>query len=194
MKEIIKLGVILFIITACSAMVLGFAHEITKEPIAKQVQATREEAMRQTLSQAENFKQVDVNFPEGSRILEINAGYKGDNLEGFAIKVAPKGFGGSIEIMVGVSKDGIVQGIKILKHSETPGLGANAEDPSFSSQYEDKSGRLSVTKGTPGGDNQIQAMTGATITSKAVTDGVNEVLQLLEHRIDQDQEIIFEFK
>lgn len=195
MKEIIKLGLILFVITACAASLLGFAHEITKGPIEKQVQLVRKEAMNQTLSQAERFETVDVNLPEGSRIVEVNVGYKGDTLEGFAIKVAPKGFGGPIEIMVGISNEGIVQGVKILKHAETPGLGANAEEPSFSSQYDGKSGEISVVKTAPSSDNEIQAITGATITSKAVTDGINEVISLLEHRIETDNnEIIFEFK
>lgn len=195
MKEILKLGLILFIITAVSAGLLGFANEITKEPIAKQVQQAREEAMKQTLPQAEKYEVVDVDLPEESIILEVNAGYKGDALEGFAVKVAPKGFGGSMEVMVGVSKDGILQGVKILSHSETPGLGANAEDASFTSQYEGKSGQLKVVKTTPSAEDEIQAITGATITSKAVTDGINEVIALLEHRVDTDNnEIIFDFK
>ncbi|NLK98226.1 RnfABCDGE type electron transport complex subunit G [Defluviitalea saccharophila] len=194
MKEILKLGFILFLITAVSAGLLGFANEMTKEPIAKQVQQTKEEAMKQTLPEADKYEGVEVDLPEESSILEVNAGYKGDTLEGFAVKVAPKGFGGAIEIMVGVSKDGILQGVKILSHSETPGLGANAESPAFTSQYEGKSGQLKVVKTTPGAEDEIQAITGATITSKAVTTGINEVLNLIEHRVDTDNnEIIFDF-
>lgn len=194
MKEILKLGLILFVITAVAAGLLGFANEMTKEPIAKQVQQTKEEAMKQTLPQADQYESVEVDLPEESMILEVNAGYKGDVLEGFAVKVAPKGFGGAIEIMVGVSKDGILQGVKILNHSETPGLGANAEDPVFTSQYEGKSGQLKVVKATPGAEDEIQAITGATITSKAVTAGINEVLNLIKHRVDTDNnEIIFDF-
>ncbi|NLK21500.1 MAG: RnfABCDGE type electron transport complex subunit G [Epulopiscium sp.] len=193
MKEIMKLGLILFAITAFSAMLLGFAHEITKEPIENQVRLAREKAMNETLSQADRFEEVMVELPKGSKISEINAGYKGDLLEGFVVKVSPKGFGGPIEIMVGVSKDGIVQGIKMLKHSETPGLGANAEDDSFTSQYKDTSGELTVTKTIPNKDNEIQALTGATITSRAITDGVNEVLIFLQHHGGTDEEITFDF-
>ena len=193
MKEIMKLGLILFAITAFSAMLLGFAHEITKEPIENQVRLAREKAMNETLSQADRFEEVMVELPKGSKISEINAGYKGDLLEGFVVKVSPKGFGGPIEIMVGVSKDGIVQGIKMLKHSETPGLGANAEDDSFTSQYKDTSGELTVTKTIPNKDNEIQALTGATITSRAITDGGNEVLIFLQHHGGTDEEITFDF-
>lgn len=194
MKEIIKLGLILFIITACSGGVLGFAYEITKEPIEQQVKMANEEAMIQTLPQCDQFEKIDINLPEGSNILEINAGYNGEILEGFAVKVVSKGFGGLLEIMVGISKDEVIQGVKILNHAETPGLGANAEDFSFLSQYKDKSGQLSVVKNDADGDNEIQAITGATITSKAVTDGINEVLDLLRHRVDTgNNDIIFNF-
>ncbi|WP_064505484.1 RnfABCDGE type electron transport complex subunit G [Defluviitalea phaphyphila] len=192
MKEIIKLGLILFIITACASAVLGFTYEITKGPIEEQVQLAKKEAMNQTLPQADTFQSIDVDLPEDSTILEVNAGYKGDNLEGFAVKVSPKGFGGAVEMMVGISKDGVIQGVRILSHAETPGLGANAENPSFSSQYEGKSGQLVVTKTAPTEDNEIQAITGATITSQAVTDGVNEVIELLNHLLDAD-EVTFDF-
>lgn len=194
MREIVKLGLILFVITAVAGGLLGFANEITKEPIAKQVQQSKEEAMKQTLPQADKFEFIEVDLPEDSIILEVNAGYKGDTLEGFAVKVAPKGYGGAIEMMVGVSKDGVLQGVKVVSHSETPGLGANAQNAAFTSQYEGKSGELKVVKTTPGADDEIQAITGATITSKAVTSGVNEVLNLLKHWVDTDtNEIIFDF-
>ncbi len=80
--------------------------------------------------------------------------------------------------MVGLSSAGKVTGIKILSHTETPGLGANAPLPKFSDQYKNKpiKEKLEVVKVAPSKDNQIQAITGATITSKAVTLGVNDAV------------------
>ena len=83
MKEIIKLGLILFVITAISAGILGFAYDITKEPIEKQVRLANQEAMTKALPQSEKFEKVEVDIPEASNIIEVNAGYKGDLLDGY---------------------------------------------------------------------------------------------------------------
>ena len=85
--------------------------------------------------------------------------------------VAPRGFGGEIVMIVGVNTEGVVTGVVITEMSETAGLGAKADDPSFLSQYVGKSGSLTVVKGNAG-ETQISAITGATVTSRAVTDGV----------------------
>ncbi len=93
--------------------------------------------------------------------------------QGYVIEVTPSGFGGTIDMVVGVKTDGTVAGVEIISMSETSGLGANASKESFRSQFVGKSGDLAVTK--DGGD--IDALTGATITSRAVTQGVNTALQ-----------------
>ncbi|HOQ16112.1 MAG TPA: RnfABCDGE type electron transport complex subunit G [Defluviitaleaceae bacterium] len=186
MKEILKLGLILFIITAVSGGLLGFAYEITKEPIAEQVRLANEEAMVKSFPQGEKFKKIEAEIPEDSNVVEIHAVYKGNVLEGFVVKVLSKGFGGPIEMTVGVSKDGMVQGVSILGHSETPGLGAKAQEDDFLSRYQGKSGILTVVKTGASKDNEIEAISGATITSKAVTDGINEVLDFIENHLDAD--------
>ena len=114
---------------------------------------------------------------------------KGTEIAGYAIKVAPKGYGGPVEIMVGISTDGKVTGIKILSHTETPGLGANAPQPKFSDQYKDKptKDKLEVVKTVPSKENQIQAITGATITSKAVTLGVNDAIDFYNSSLKGDK-------
>jgi electron transport complex protein RnfG len=99
---------------------------------------------------------------------------------GHVLSVAPKGYSGSIDLMVGISggPEGTVQGVEIISHSETPGLGANADTPAFTGQYVGKtgSGFLNVVKIGPAGEDEIQAIASATITSQAVTDGVNTAL------------------
>ena len=176
MKENLKLGLILLLITGIAGLLLGGAFEITKAPIAASIESNRQTAMKEILPLADKFVKTDVKVND--KVSEVNSGMKGTEIAGYAIKVAPKGYGGPVEIMVGVSKDGKVTGIKILSHTETPGLGANAPNPEFSGQFVNKpiKDKLEVVKVAPTKDNQVQAITGATITSKAVTLGVNDAI------------------
>ncbi|OFI05829.1 electron transport complex subunit RnfG [Clostridium acetireducens DSM 10703] len=184
MKENSKLGLILLAITAVTAFLIAQAYLVTKEPIEQQAIVTNNEAMKEILPQAAEFKKEDVTFPDTSIVQEINKGVSGDKVEGYCIKVKPKGYGGKIEIVVGISTEDKVTGIKILSHSETPGLGANSEDPKFYGQYKDKPAtELSVVKGTASKDTEISAITGATITSKGVTSGVNEAIKYYETKL-----------
>ena len=138
MKENIKLGLILLLITGVAGFLLGGAYEITKTPIANSIASDKQAAMKEILPNADKFSKADVNINGNAKILEVNAGIKGSKIAGYAIKVAPKGYGGLIETMVGISSEGKVTGIKILAHTETPGLGANAPEPKFSDQYKNK--------------------------------------------------------
>lgn len=177
MKNICKLGVILFIITASAGFLLGGIHGVTEEPIARLLEKEKLDAMRSTLPTAEEFKRISPIISAKSIIHEVNAGYSNGKIVGYNIKISPKGYGGVIDMMVGVSIDGTLRGIQILSHAETPGLGAEAGKPAFSNQFVDRQSEgIALVKGKPSKDNEIQALTGATITSKAVTDGVNEAL------------------
>ena len=111
--------------------------------------------------------QVEYNG-EDPLVKSIYAGTEG----GWVVEVIPSGFGGELDMVVGISPEGVVTGVSIISMSETSGLGANAMKESFRSQYAGKSGVLAVSK--DGG--QIDALTGATITSRAVTNGVNAAL------------------
>ncbi|WP_125154693.1 RnfABCDGE type electron transport complex subunit G [Clostridium rectalis] len=178
-----KLGLVLLIIAAICGLILGGVSEVTKEPIAVQNKKTLDEANAEILPSAKTFEESKGFSPEGI-VLGVTEGKDGSDLKGYTIKVAPKGYAGAIEMMVGISTEGKVTGIKILNHSETPGLGANAPEPKFSGQYKDKEAKqLEVVKGSASADNQIEAITGATITSKAVTNGVNEAIQFYDSKL-----------
>lgn len=189
MKENIKLGLILLLITAIAGLLLGGAYEITKAPIAEKVAADKQAAMKEILPTAEKFDKADVNIEGNEKISEVNVGLAGTDIVGYAIKVSPKGYAGPIEIMVGLSNDGKVTGIKILSHSETPGLGANAPKPEFSGQFTNKpiENKLEVVKIAPSKENQIQAITGSTITSKGVTLGVNDAIDFYNSSLKGDK-------
>ena len=93
----------------------------------------------------------------------------GGDILGYAASVSPLGFGGALDMMVGVNSDGTIAGMKIVSHSETPGLGSRVDDPDYLSQYTGKSGTLSLGNG-------IDAITGSTISSKAVLEAANRAL------------------
>ncbi len=176
-NSIFKLGLILFVITAVTGAILGAVHEVTSEPIRATQERLRQEALKATLPAADTFSSVPL-AAEGEGVLEVSEGTKDGQTVGYNLTVKPKGYAGPIELIVGISREGLITGIKILNQSETPGLGANATLPSFSGQFaEKKAQELSVTKSPPQSDAEIQAISGATITSTAVTSGVNNAVK-----------------
>ena len=101
------------------------------------------------------------------------------NIVGYVFTTSAKGYGGDIVTMVGVLSDGTVSGMDFLSISETAGLGMNADTDEFKNQYVGKSGEIGLNKNAPG-ENEIQALTGATITSKAVVSAVNAITAAYE--------------
>lgn len=181
-KGVIQLGLTLLFITAIAGLILGAVYNVTKESIANQEKLSNENAMKALLTDADSFSKKDVDLSEG--VLEVNEGKSGNEFAGYAIKVASKGYGGEIQIIVGIDKAGELSGIQILSQSETAGLGANCTNPEFYDQYAGKSidKDIEVVK-TEGNDNQIKAITGATITSRGVTTGVNEAVKFYKENL-----------
>lgn len=178
-----KRAAVLFIITAIATFLLALTNSVTKDAIAVQTEQQNIEARQKVLSEADSFKAVDnigdiaqqADPDNADIVVEAYGGYKGDTLVGYAIKTAPKGYGGKVQTLTGITVDGKVAGITILSMSETPGLGARSTESSFQQQYAglDAGSTIEVVKGGGATGNQINAISGATITSKAVTRGVN---------------------
>lgn len=183
---IVQLVIVLGLITLVCALLLGFANGVTAPQIeANQIQ-TRNEAMSsiiegaefedmQTVLSAEEVAAAGVTLPAGRSAAGISGVYKATvdgQPAGYCVEVQPKGFGGALTMIVGINADNTIAGAQVTSHAETPGLGAKSQaDPEWIKQYagQEASGQLAVTK--DGG--AINAITGATITSRAVTDGVN---------------------
>lgn len=168
-KQFVHLGLSLFIIAAVAALVLALVNAVTADTIAARAEAERQNAMASVMPGADKFSEL---YSEDATINGITGAYSGTTPVGYCVEVSPNGFGGTISLMVGVDSGGSVTGVVILDHSETAGLGARADSPDFLSQYIGKSGTITVNSG----DNAIDGLTGATITSKAVTTGVNTAL------------------
>lgn len=185
-KVVFKLGFILFIISAVAACALALTNEVTAGTIEKMNIEKNTLARQEVLSDATEFEQVpsedveklakEIGMEKPEELLEVYTGTNGGEVVGYTVKTGPtSGFSGEVQVLTGISTEGIITGITIIKHNETPGLGALAAGE-WKDQFAGKSAKeeLIVVKGTAKeGSNEIQAITGSTITSKAVTSGVN---------------------
>lgn len=187
MKNIIKNTLILTMITLISGCLLGLVYEITKEPIAQAQESAKQAAYKSVLADADSFTDVEVETEKAVSALAAS-GYTADDITGAAEALdadgdvigyvvtvtAHEGYGGDIEISVGILNDGTVKGIELLSISETAGLGMKAKEAAFKDQFKEKQvNAFAYTKSGESGDDKIDALSGATITTNAVTNGVN---------------------
>ncbi len=185
--KIIKDAIILCIITVVAGFGLGAVYDITKAPIEKVNYETQQNAYKTVFADAAEFTDLpDFSSEEATKIV-AESGY-GDTIEGcvqamgsdgsvlgYVITVVSHdGYGGDIKFSVGIKTDGTVNGYSITDISETAGLGMKAKEEAFYSQFENKQvEQFAVTKTGSTSDSEIDAISGATITSSAVTNGVN---------------------
>ena len=167
MNKMFRMVITLFLITGLVAAALAGVNALTDEVRGANQQKKTQEALALVLPSTQGLQQLPLSGEAGIVQAVYTAG--GD----YAVQVAPGGFDGEITMMVGISQ-GAVTGISVVSHTETPGLGAvaaaqNAKGEAFRDQFVGQSGNLAV------GD-QIDAMSGATITSNAVVTGVNAAL------------------
>lgn len=185
MNKIIKNTVILTLITLIAGICLGAVYEITKEPIAQAQDAAKKEAWQQVFPDADanDFELIDVDQKAADKAIK-DLGVKAtiDEVctvgeEGYVVTVTDKeGYGGDIKITVGITADGTINGISILSITETAGLGMRATEPAFYEQYQGKQDEKFVVSKDGGDGEPIDALSGATITSRAVTGAVNAAL------------------
>lgn len=177
-KKTIKLGLFLMLVAALAALALASINTMTAPIIAANDIAAMDAAMSEVYpagsSFEESFEQYSAEAPEnivGLAMANVNG-----TPSGVIYIVEHGGYGGTIRIMVAFDiEDQIITGLRILTHNETPGLGANAKTAWFNERYlnVDATSELRVVKIEPANPDEIQAITAATITSQAVTDGVN---------------------
>lgn len=174
LKEIIKIGAILFAITAISALLLAVVNKVTAPKIAKNQTEKTYASMSEILPTAYDFEKIEVK--EGSSVKEAYKALDSSGLDvGYCIISTAFGYGGELSVLTAISENKVM-GIEILSHSETPGLGAKATEPEFKNEFSEKTAGLKVVKKNAK-DNEINAMSGATITSSAVADCVNAALE-----------------
>ena len=175
-KEILIPAVSLFIICLVVTALLGVTNKITSPMIAERAKANEVKARQTVLASAESFSEPK-EIALGDKTYTYYDGMQGENLTGYVFTTSAKGYGDEVVVMVGIDQDGVITGMEFLNLAETAGLGMNAKKPDFMQQFVGKSGTINVVKSDPK-ETDIQALTGATITSKAVTSAVNTALDL----------------
>lgn len=195
-NEIMPNTLKLFLITLVSGALLGLVFAVTKDPIAEQNEKKQQEAYMNVFEAAEFFEELEgFDSAEAAKVLN-EGGFTGSDISGVVIALDPnkevlgyvvtvvshEGYGGDIEFSVGISKDGTINGIEFLSIGETAGLGMNATKDEFKSQFTGKQVTAFVsTKSGAKAENEIDALSGATITTNAVTGSVNAAIYYCDY-------------
>ncbi len=185
-KQMIRDSLILFAITLIAGLLLGGVYAITKNPIAKTQEDKKNEAYQAVFTDAAEFTEV-TDAADAQQIL-ADAGYTKDRIDevkaamdadgkilGYVMTItSSEAYGGELQLAMGIRMDGTVNGISFLSLSETIGLGMEAKKPEFQEQFAGKQVEQFVySKTGAAADNEIDALSGATITTNAVTNAVN---------------------
>lgn len=202
MKQMMKDAMILFLITLISGAALGLVYEVTKEPIAQQEQKAKNEAYQNVFEAAEDFTELteEAYSPDVLTAFVKENGFDASidgvaqalsadgSVLGYVITVTDhEGYGGDIQFTMGVADDGTLNGISLLSISETAGLGMRAGEvlvPQFAGKQVEK---FSYTKTGAASDDQIDAISGATITTNAVVNGVNAGLLCFQEKLNMTE-------
>lgn len=185
MKEMVRLGVVLLVFCAISAASLAVTNDLTapaienarKEADLENMQEVFKEADEFLLIEEEKLAELKTTSPELS---ELYYALNSEDQLGYVAKVTTGGFGGSMEIIVGFNGEGLISGLRVGQHAETPGLGDNATSPEFYEQFVGLTltEAIGVNK-VQAEENEILAISAATITSDAVVSGVNGLSAIL---------------
>ncbi len=191
MNKLVKDALVLTCITLIAGFALGLVYEVTKAPIARAEEQALQNAYKTVFSDASSFEEIE-GFDSASATSVVNqAGYATETIDncvkavdgsgnvlGYVITVTTSsGYGGNITFSVGITNDKVINGYSITSISETAGLGMKARDTgdgTFSSQFIDRNAEtFIVTKSGASASNEVDAISAATITSRAMTSGVN---------------------
>ncbi len=173
LKEYLVPTVTLFIICLIATALLGFTNQVTAPIIEELAIKTEMESRQIVFADAASFGEETVLADGTSVVVALDE--SGAEIGHVVVNIA-KGYGGDISIMTGVDSEGKVTGVNILSHSETAGLGAKAAEKSFRDKFIGLVDGITVSK-DKAGENSIDALTGATITSRAVVNAVNAAIE-----------------
>jgi electron transport complex protein RnfG len=183
MRKALKLGLFLCIVAGIAGFAISYVNEFTRPLIEQQMEAKKLSSFQEVYPGIEEIKDESSKYLSSNAdplLTEVNVVYRENTPVGVIYMVEPSGYNGKIQLLVGIDiSDKKITAIKVLSQSETPGLGSQAEESFFRDRFQGKSmgKQLEVVTKEPVGDNQILAITSATITSKAVISGVNVARQ-----------------
>lgn len=177
-KEYLKLGAILVVITAVVAVIVAYVNVTTKDIIAKN-NSVKPEDLAYVMAGADDIAAYTELPGEDSPIKEMYEAKAGGSTIGYVYKIQLMGYKDNIDLLLGIKADGTVGAVKIMKLAETPGLGALVAEPKYIDQFTGKATDedFKVVKAVPANPNEIESVSGATISSNAVAAGVNEAVK-----------------
>jgi Na+-translocating ferredoxin:NAD+ oxidoreductase subunit G len=186
LRDLVKPSIVLLLICFVVTAALAATYLGTRDTIDERGRLDAESARKEVLAAAESFKPVEdlaalINGkPELEKVKEAYIALSGDAVVGYVFSTTTKGYGGNIKITVGVDTKGSVSGVKIGDNTETPGLGTKAAEKPFISQFDNLLPQepLKVVKNSKTKPEEINAVSGATITSKAVVGAVQAALDM----------------
>lgn len=185
---------VLVIVTVVAVFLLAVVNQVTRGPIEEAEINARAEVYKVVYPNSEFFAEVEdsENLISGSEEALSSAGYEGcyindvlavtdeskQNIKGYVISAtSPSGYGGDLEVAVGITTEGEITGMNVVSNSETAGIGSKCTEPDFTSQFAGKKAAvLEYTSSGATADNEIDAVSGATITTNAVTEAVNAAI------------------
>lgn len=202
MNKMMKNTCILTAITLVAGCLLGLVYEVTKAPIAKAKEADKQAAYQKVLSDADSFETYEELDVQSAASLLQDEGYNADITEvaqalgtdgrvmGYVISVTShEAYAGDLSLSVGILNDGTVKGVEMLSIGETAGLGMKADENEFKDQFKDKNvEKFTYTKNGEKGDDKIDAISGATITTNAVTNAVDSALVYFQNNFGMQSE------
>lgn len=187
-NKIVHDAIILTAITLIAGFMLGLVHDITLKPIEAADYQKKQNAYKEVFQDAASFEEYADFDAEAATKAAVDAGYTNDLVEGaqtaldasgnpigYVITVtSTEGSQANITLSVGITSEGVLNGYAATAISETPGLGSKVVDPDFKAQFEGKSEEnYTVVKSAPASESEIESISGATISSRAVTNAVN---------------------
>ena len=178
-----KDALILFAITLVSGLCLGVVYDVTKAPIEAATIAANNATYKQVLPDADNFSDVEGSTEKIAETADEIAKDASGAVVGHVINsLSNDSYGGAVKLSIGFDADGTITGVGIRETSDTPGLGLKAKDDDYRNQFVGKNcDKLTVTKSGSASDTEINAISGATITSNATTNAVNAALYYLHN-------------
>ena len=191
MRDIIKLTLFLLVIAGIAGAGLSYVNGLTGPLIEQQILQQKIDGFKEVYPHADKVENESAKYlqePHDSGLKEVNIAYRNGAPAGVIYAVESKGYSGPISLLAGFDiATAKITAIKVLSQRETPGLGAKAQESSFQERYKNKSAAeaLEVTKKAPAKENQIEAITASTITTKAVTKAVNAAREHLTARFAQ---------
>jgi electron transport complex protein RnfG len=175
----LKLGSTLALFAASACVMLAFVYSYTWPVITQRQQAEHEAALKELFPDADEFREIkNIQSPDPAvKIESAYAAIKNGKVEGAALRLSRSSYGGPVKIMTGVDSDGFITGVKIMEHSDTPGLGANIASPSYFVEREKGITFYGQFAGKKHSDafeakNDVIAISASTISSQAVSSSV----------------------